>query len=123
MDELHIEPCSKCRGKGVRFYGRGTPPVACNYCKGVGKRQFKECLEKRLATREKAKERKARKLAERIAAYQAEHPAIWEWMHTAEAAFAGKMRDALMKWGGLTDAQHAVALRASAGAYRKARLL
>lgn len=122
-DDLHIEPCIKCRGKGVRFYGRGMPPATCNYCKGVGDRQFKESMEKRLAKRDKAKERKAQKLAAAIEAFKADNPRIWEWMETAAGDFAASMRAALMKWGGLTDRQMEVSVKLSARNYAKARLL
>lgn len=121
--DLHLEPCSKCRGRGVRFYSRGTPPVACNYCKGVGQRQFKESMEKRLEKRQKVKERRARKLAELVWEFKSAYPEVWIWMETAEGDFAVSLRDGLLKWGGLTDRQLEVALKVSSRKYGKRCLI
>lgn len=121
--EGFAEPCAKCRGKGIRWFGRGTPPVTCNTCKGSGQRVFKASAEARAHTRDVANARKARKLAESIAAFKAEYPDIWLWMETADLEFAGKMRDALLKWGGLTDRQLAASLKWARGRYPKRSLL
>lgn len=123
MTDLHTEPCSKCRGKGVRFFVRGTPPVACNTCKGAGVREFKESAERRAHVREKAKERKAKKLSASIEEFKAAYPAIWTWMETADDKFALSLREGIMKYGSLTDAQMVWAVRLSARNYVKARLL
>lgn len=123
MTDPHTEPCAKCRGKGVRFYSRGTPPVACNYCKGVGQRQFKESAERRAVVRGKAKERKGRKLEASIKEFQATYPAIWTWMETADDKFAASLREGVTKYGSLTDAQMVWALRLSGRDYQKKFLI
>lgn len=110
-DPTFTEPCKRCRGKGVRFFGRPVVVVQCNTCKGEGVRHFKAPPEKRARTNEKAKERKAKKLAQSIVAFQIEHPRVWHWMETSSFEFAGKMKEALMKYGSLTERQLAASIK------------
>ena len=105
------EPCKRCRGKGVRFFGRPVIVVQCNTCKGEGVRHFKAPAEKRAKTNEKAKERKAKKISESIAAFQIDHPRVWQWMETSSFEFAGKMKEALLKYGSLTERQLAASIK------------
>lgn len=123
QSEEFTEPCSRCRGRGVRFFGRNVPAVPCNTCKGEGRRSFKVSAEARAHTRDVAKARKARKLKEAIETFQAEHPKIWEWMSTADIEFATKMRDVLLKWGGLTEKQFAASQKLSGFRYTKRVLI
>lgn len=99
------EPCARCRSKGVRYFGRGTPPVPCGTCKGLGYRDFSANAEKRAHTREVAAVRKAKKLADSVAAFQAEYPRVWVWMTSSSLDFAKSLRAALAKYGSLTDRQ------------------
>lgn len=99
------EPCPKCRGKGVRWFGRGAPPVPCRMCEGVGVRVYKAPAAKRAHTREVAAARKAAKLAAAVDAFQQDYPRIWAWMERGQVEFARAMKAALLKWGGLTDRQ------------------
>lgn len=88
----------------------------CKFCGGLGERTFRQSAEKRASTNVKAKERKARKLLESIETFKATNPIIWAWMSAAsQETFAAAMRDALLKWGGLTEKQFAASLRCSAG--------
>lgn len=110
-DGEFIEPCDKCKGKGLRWFELGSPPQACNTCKGAGYRMFKESAEKRAHTRNLAKARKALKLAEKIAAFTAEYPSIVAWMKRGGFPFAVAMRATLAKYGGLTDKQLAASIK------------
>lgn len=125
MDGGHIEPCTRCRGKGVRWIMADgvRSPFQCNTCKGLGTREFKESAEVRAKTRAKAKERKARKLEAKIAEFKAAYPDIWTWMETANMEFAGKMREALLTWGGLTDGQLSASVKLSGRRYPKKFLI
>lgn len=99
------EPCRKCGGTG--FYGRLG---RCFACKGKGQLTFKTSAAERAKGRENAQARKARTIAEGIAAFKAACPEVHAWIE-AEAnkptpfAFAVAMRDALTKYGDLTERQ------------------
>ena len=112
--ETFPEVCKKCRGKGVRFFGRkgGSPTASpCRPCGGTGEREFKAPAEKRAKVNEQAKARKALKLANNIEAFKLMYPKVWAWMEMGQMGFAFKMKDALLKWGGLTDKQLAASQR------------
>lgn len=106
----HEELCPKCRGKGLRLR-RGALPVPCPGCKGMGYKVYAKSAAQRAHTREVAMARKAKKLEAAIAAFQEENPAIWHWMHTSSFPFAVAMRDALARWGKLTDKQFAASMK------------
>lgn len=103
---MHIEVCPKCRGTG-RFRHLGP----CFTCKGKGKRSFKQPAAVRQRNSANAKLRKLTKIAEGIAAFETDHPKIHAWIQGNTFEFAVAMRDALCKYGFLTEKQIAACYR------------
>lgn len=103
------EPCSKCRGRGsfISYSGRNLGP--CFACKGAGKLSFKTSPEARAKSRVHSQARKVAKVetkAQEAQAYLAANADIAAWLDSAgDFAFAVAMREALAKWGNLTDKQ------------------
>jgi hypothetical protein len=109
-----VEPCRKCGGRGR--YGNLGP---CFKCKGQGKKTFKTSPEARANSKANAAARKqceADELRNQVAAFKATHPEVIAWMDSAgDFPFAVAMREALDKWGGLTENQMAACLRCVEG--------
>lgn len=112
------EPCPKCRGRGqfVGYSGRVLGP--CFACKGAGKRTFKTPADQRARSRATAAAREAKKaeakaaeIAAQVEAWKADHPDVWSWMDGSIFEFAVSMREALERWGSLTDKQIAACHR------------
>lgn len=101
------EPCRKCGGTGT-WRGRG----ACFACKGKGKLTFKTSSAERARNKTLAAEREKRKEATALESFKTEHPAVWAWMDGSTFPFAVSLRDAVSKWGSLTDNQLAASHRA-----------
>jgi hypothetical protein len=96
--ETYKETCPKCRGTGrFRSYG------ACYTCKGVGHREYKTSPQTRQANRDRAHARHAAK----IEGFARTYPNEVAWMNAKQATFgfAGKMLQALMQYGELTERQ------------------
>lgn len=113
------EPCNKCRGTGrFRSYS-GRLVGECFACKGAGKNTFKTSPEARAKSRQGAQVRankkavtEAARIAAAIEAFKVEQPAVFAWMEAARNfPFAIAMREALNKWGTLTDNQLAACVR------------
>lgn len=109
-----VEKCPSCRGTGTFRSFSGRALGTCFKCKGKGEKTFKQPAAKRAQTRIKAAERKINKLAEDIAAFKTAYPAVWSWMENNSWEFAVNMRDALQKWGHLTDKQLAACEKCAA---------
>jgi hypothetical protein len=110
---MHEEPCPKCRGTG-RFVGWSGRTVGnCFTCKGTGKKMFAQPAAVRADQRAKRQERKARMAAEDAAAFAVAHPDVAAWIAAKAATFgfAASMRDAVAKYGHLTDNQLAACHR------------
>lgn len=107
----HVEPCRKCGGSG-QFRGySGRIIGACFTCKGTGRQTFKNDRATRANNRANVAARKERKAAENLEAFKAANPAVWAWLDGNPFAFAVAMREALAKWGALTDNQLAACER------------
>lgn len=99
---LWTNPCPKCGGTGIWNY-RGP----CFMCKGTGKLSFKTSPEQRARANANAKHRKVVKATEAKEAFATAHPAQWAWI-VAKAPtfdFANSMREAVAKYGDLTENQ------------------
>lgn len=114
--ERFTEKCPSCRGSG-RFVGYSGRTVGnCFKCKGTGKLTFKTSPESRAKAadaRDRAADRKARELREKVEIFAVEHAEDFAWM-TAKAGsfdFATSMLEALNKYGHLTERQHATVTR------------
>lgn len=117
--KMHEERCTGCRGRGrfISYAGRDCGP--CFKCKGKGVLYYRTSLTEREHARELTAKRKERT----VDAWAAEHPVEAAWI--AEAAprfeFAASMRDALTKYGHLTERQLAAVTNAAVkSAARKA---
>lgn len=101
----YIETCRKCGGSGVynlpSSHGR-----ACFACKGVGhfvRMTSPEARQKAKASREA---RKAKTADDSWSAFVEDHPVAAAWIDGAgDFPFAVSMREAVRKWGTLTDRQ------------------
>lgn len=118
--KMHKETCKGCGGRGrfISWAGRDCGP--CFKCKGKGYQMFRTSL----AQREKAKasaavrrDRKAQEIAAAAQAWREANPAEAAWIADAAGRgfdFAVAMRDALAKYGTLTERQHAACTNAAA---------
>ena len=102
---LHEEVCQKCRGTGRFISYSGRSLGDCFACKGAGKKVFKTSAPERAKARESVKAKKARDEQTLLDAFKAEHPVVWAWMDGSTFEFAVAMREALKKWGSLTERQ------------------
>lgn len=119
--ESFSEVCSKCRGTGRFVSYSGRVLGQCFTCKGKGKFTFKTAPEVRAVNRQRHAAKVATVAQEQAAAagaWRAEHVAVASWID-AEAErfeFAASMRDALLRFGSLTEKQLATCERLAAKA-------
>lgn len=99
-----VEKCPKCRGTG-----NWRPGFPCFKCKGKGTLQFRTAPQARAKARVNAKARTERKSADNVAAFKAEFPveAAWLISNSHGNTFADSLRQAVEKYGHLTDGQMA----------------
>ena len=111
-----VEKCPKCRGVGyVNIYvkggGYGQIPERreCFKCKGAGKLQFKTATEARQRARVSARKRTERSKSENIQAFKAQFPVEAAWLigNSHGNTFADSLRQAVEKYGHLTEKQMA----------------
>lgn len=97
-----VENCPKCRGTG-----NWRPGYKCFKCKGTGKLQFKTSPAARAASRKSAQARKQKSREENVAAFKAAHPveAAWLISNSHGNTFADSLRQAVEKYGHLTENQ------------------
>ena len=119
-ESSYREECPKCKGTGrfqaISTYGymnggyglRDVGP--CFACKGIGYKTFKTAPQSRMLARTAAASRKARSMAENVGFFNETYPEKNVWIGEAAARgfeFAASMRDAVIKYGELTEGQHA----------------
>lgn len=102
------EKCPACKGRGrfISYAGRDVGP--CFKCKGAGNRTFKTSPEARADNRASAAERKAKRKAEIMSAFVAEHGAVFDWLNAASLkgnSFAVSLMASLHDFGSLTPGQ------------------
>lgn len=104
VEKYYTEACRKCGGTG-RW--RGIRP--CFSCKGKGNFTFKTSPEARTKSKQNTSERKARTIEENWADFSNEHPDVAAWINTSPMfPFAVAMKEAICKFGSLTEKQLAV---------------
>lgn len=112
-EELHSEKCGDCNGTGIyplpSKYG-----AVCIRCNGKGVRLFKQPKAKRDANRIASAERKARKMVDNLASFEAAHPDIAAWWIDSTFPFAISLREAVQKYGELTERQMLAAQNSAA---------
>lgn len=127
VERIHTEKCPNCRGTGR--YTRGYFVGDCFKCKGTGKLHFKTSYAERAkaaAKRTEKADEKRVQLQKARAQWIRDNAEDFEWMRAKcegdrPFEFAQDMYDALMKYGSLTERQHAAVTRLRlADAERKA---
>jgi hypothetical protein len=107
------QSCAKCSGSGTfrGFSGRSFGP--CFKCKGTGKLSFKTTADQRSKARvQRATSTAKKKLAtalENLETFKIAEPAVFAWFDGSDYPFAVSMREAVEKWGSLTERQLAAA--------------
>lgn len=116
-----VSVCWKCGGSGAWNAPTSLGHHRCTACGGTGKKSYRtspEARAKAKAQRAAAKDRKAEREAaladDRLAKFEAEHPALAAWWTGSDFPFAMAMREAVRKWGKLTERQQAAAEGAAA---------
>jgi hypothetical protein len=112
-EEGYFEKCTKCSGTGEFRGWSGRSFGTCFACKGKGGQTFKTPRAVRVANRSKVEERKEKKANEAWAAFVAQQPAVAAWIEAKRGSFefAAKMRDAVVRFGDLTEGQLAACQR------------
>lgn len=113
---VFTERCPSCKGRGrfISYAGRDCGP--CFKCKGAKTLTFKSSPEQRAqgrATAAKAAERKADSARTMMEAWMAANPEDTLWLKAKVGTFdfATSMQEALLKYGTLTEKQHATVTR------------
>jgi len=98
-----VEQCPKCRGSGRFTSWSGRLLGECFACKGRGSRSFKSSSDQR----GRAQDARAALPGRRWEAFAEGHPpqAAWILQKAPTFAFAASMKEAVEKYGNLTDGQ------------------
>lgn len=104
------EPCKPCRGTGQFWSYMGRLVGHCFSCKGTGKHEYKTSPQHRAKARQQREAREAREASARVSAadaWMAANPAEAGWIKANEGRndFALSMRNAVTKYGHLTENQ------------------
>jgi len=102
----YVEKCPRCGGSG-RYGGPSTRGSDCFKCHGTGKLVFKSSPEARARAAERlARRAQAAKEANWTSWAASNEPeAAWIDANTSSNDFASSMRQAVIRWGSLTDRQ------------------
>lgn len=119
------ERCKKCGGSG-RFT-RGRFSGQCFACKGTGKKVFATTPEARQQASAGRARRSAQSAETNLHVFSLAHPEVWAWMDGNAFDFAVAMKQAIGRFGSLTEKQLAacerlVAKRNAATAAAQARV-
>jgi hypothetical protein len=109
-EKLYTEKCGKCNGTGI-YRAPSSYGTQCFQCNGKGVLTFKTPKAVRDANKIKAVERKEKKMAENLAAFESEYPQIAAWWTGNDFPFALSLKESVRKFGNLTAGQLAAALR------------
>lgn len=109
VEYQHVEVCPSCRGTGQFRSWSGRAVGECFKCKGAGKRTFKTSPEARQKSRESSANKaleKSRQLLADVEDFKAANPEVFAWLENNTAfEFAASLREALYKFGSLTEGQ------------------
>lgn len=112
VESGHRENCVACHGTGSFRSYTGRIVGQCFKCKGNGYKVFATDAVTREMTREKTLATKARKSGAARDAFAVANPEAWAWINSnANFPFAVSMREAIEKYGNLTDKQLAACWR------------
>lgn len=103
----YFEKCGKCRGTGQ------TPWGVCFRCKGQKGKTFKTAPEARAKARVQEAAIQVNKTEQAWADFAAQNADVATWIEAKRGSFdfAAKMREAVLRYGGLTNGQHAACVR------------
>lgn len=101
------ENCRKCNGRGKFVSYTGRVVGNCFACEGRGFRTYKNSSVDRAKAREQRAARVERVKAEGVEAFAQAYPLVWAWIEAKRERFdfARAMRDAVEKFGSLTEKQ------------------
>lgn len=105
-EPTYFQPCRKCAGTGMTRWGK------CFACKGKRGKAYKTAPEVRQKQRAQAQARTEQKAKTALESFAAEHPAIAAWFDGSTFPFAVAMREAVEKYGDLTERQLAASYAA-----------
>jgi hypothetical protein len=108
---IHVEDCPKCNGTGHWRGGWSLYGRECFKCKGTGKLSFKTDATTRTKNRAAAAARKTAIAANAFLAFEAKYPAIAAWWNNTDFEFALAMKEAVRRYGDLTERQLAAVQR------------
>lgn len=116
------EKCGKCNGRGRFISWSGRTLGNCFACQGQGFKTFRTSTVDRAKSRANVADRKARKEAATLDAFAKANPAVWAWIESSAATFefAAAMREAVVKFGDLTEKQMAACVKCVAARAAKA---
>lgn len=107
----HVETCKACGGTGQFRSYTGRIVGQCFKCKGKGSRAFVNSAETRERNRMDARDRKERNKQGNLDAFALRYPEIAAWFNNSTFPFAVAMREAVEKYGSLTDKQLAASVK------------
>lgn len=100
--------CPKCHGTGI--YRSGRFMGNCFKCKGKGKLVYKTSSETRARNKANATVRMEKTSRQKLEAFREIHPDVFAWFDGSIFPFAVAMREAVEKYGHLTERQLAAAV-------------
>lgn len=103
------ETCKKCGGRGRFVSWAGRDCGSCFTCKGKGHLFFKSSSTTRASNRAAAEVKKETVKTAALAAFAISHPDVSAWFTGSDFAFAVSLREAVQKYGSLTEKQLAAA--------------
>lgn len=106
--QIYIDNCPNCKGSGY-YRGPSRYGSRCFKCDGRGTLAFKTSPEQRAKAKASAAKRKAKAKVDNLAAFEAEHPEIKAWWTDSTFELAVSFREAVIKYGHLTERQLAAA--------------
>lgn len=112
--QVYLDKCPKCRGTGF-YRGPSSHGSRCFKCDGRGTLAFKTSPEQRAQAKATATRRKERTGESNIAAFEASNPDIAAWWKDSTFGFAISMREAVAKYGDLTENQLVACIRCVEG--------
>lgn len=106
-DREFRERCEKCRGSGVWQSWSGRAMGKCFACDGRGFRAFKTSPEQRKASRERAGKQREQQRTGNLDLFRQSHEAEAAWIdaNAVRFEFAKSMREAIERFGSLTERQ------------------
>lgn len=119
--EMHIEKCKSCRGTGQFISYSGRILGQCFKCKGKGQKAYRTSAADREKARVKTAEKKAAAPVANWDAFVEAHPEVAAWIIGApKFEFAQSMKQAVQKFGSLTERQMAACLKCVASTKARA---